>query len=243
MLREFFHYFALVVQGKRDPLTGFVEPLTMAERYLRWGRENGDIRDYRCAVDQLSLCVDRDAPLASLVLRKYACLAEAVTAAVDLLERRHRKVLDQAAKNESDLHAEKEALARAILVGKQKIRKLQDEGSLIKVKDEEKHVAEFQSKINHIDESLASDEAHSDICDSYDRMVAEAQKFLRELDQGAAMVTMCSRLEADAIQSLTDQLRTRLDSLRERLDKLNPTVREDGAPPGSMRPPPVGAGA
>ncbi len=226
MLREFFNYFFSVMMGRRDSLTAFLEPLTMGERYLRWGTETRDIRDFRSALDHLHLCHDRDAPMASLLIRKYACIGDIATAAVETLLVKHQKVIEDAVKTENGYREELEMVLRKIQEGKEYIRKLQSEGSLIKAKAEESRVSELGENSVRLREMIESGEGRTEVFDSYDEISSDALRFFRELDHASSMVMASSMLGAAGAESLSAQLRTKLEYLRDRLERANPVQRQ-----------------
>ncbi|MCD8350772.1 MAG: hypothetical protein LUC93_09200 [Planctomycetaceae bacterium] len=226
MLREFFNYFISVMMGRRDSLTAFLEPLTMGERYLRWGLETRDIRDFRSALDHLHLCHDRDAPMASLLIRKYACIGDIATAAVETLLMRHQKVIEDAVKTENGYREELETVVRKIQEGKEYVRKLQDEGSLIKAKSEQSRVNELEENSVRLREMLESGEGRTEVFDSYDEISSDALRFFRELDHASSMVMANAMLGESGAESLSSQLRTKLEYLRDRMERANPVGSE-----------------
>ncbi len=224
MLREFFNYFFSVIMGRRDTLTAFLEPLTMGERYLRWGMETRDIRDFRAALDHLHLCHDRDAPMASLLIRKYNCIGDVTTAAIETLLMRHIRVIDEAIKTENEFREELESITKKISDSKDYIRKLQDEGSLIKAKTEDSRLHELEDQARHLRDMLEGGDSRSEIFSSYDDITMNAQRFFRELDHASTMVMANPMLGESGATTLSGQLRTKLDYLRNRVEKANPVA-------------------
>lgn len=222
MLREFFDYFISVLMGRRDSLTAFLEPLTMGERYLRWGMESRDIRDFRSAMDHLHLCHDRDAPMASLLIRKYNCIGEITTAAIETLLTKHQRVIEDAMKTEDSYREELDIITKKIGQGREYIRKLQDEGSLIKAKAEESRIRDMDANAVHLREMLESGEGRTEIFESYDRISMDAARFFRELDHASSMVMANSMLGESGAELLANQMRSKLEHLRERVDRGNP---------------------
>jgi len=49
---DFFSFVGSMLLGKKTSSNEFLEALTMAERYMRWGSERGDLRDFQSAFDQ-----------------------------------------------------------------------------------------------------------------------------------------------------------------------------------------------
>ncbi|MDR3211319.1 MAG: hypothetical protein LBU79_05320 [Planctomycetota bacterium] len=230
LFKEFINYFLSVMMGKRDSLTSFLEPLTMGERYYHWGLESGDIRDFRAAMDYLHLCNDAEAPMASLLLRKYNCVSDITNAAIERLLHSHDKVIEKAIKTENDYRQEKETLLATIVEAKEKARKLQEEGSLIKAKSEEGRIEELEDSAARLQEMLDSGEGRTEIFTSYDSIYADAQRFFRELDQAVAMLDLPNKLGTSMAGNMGTQLRSRLEYLRSRLDKADPVLTDSVKP-------------
>ena len=226
MLREFFNYFVSVMLGRRDSLTAFLEPLTMGERYLRWGMETRDLRDFRSALDHLHLCHDRDAPMASLLIRKYNCIGDVATAAVETLLMSHQRVVDEALKTENEFREELDLVVKKIAEGKEYARKLQEEGSLIKAKSESARVAELEDNAVRLREMIESGEGRTATFESYDEITSDCARFFRELDHASTMVMANSLLGPEGAEALSGQLRTRLEYLRGRVEDANPVNHE-----------------
>ena len=229
MLREFFNYFISVMMGRRDSLTAFLEPLTMGERYLRWGMETRDIRDFRAAMDHMHLCHDRDAPMASLLIRKYNCIGDITTAAIETLLMRHQRVIEDSVKTENSFREELEIITKKIAETRDYMRRLQDEGSLIKAKTEQSRISDLEENSKRLHEMIDTGEGKSEIYESYDEITSDSLRFFRELDHASAMVMANAMLGADGADTLSNQLRTKLEYLRERVERANPV--NDAGPP------------
>ncbi|MCC8180288.1 MAG: hypothetical protein LIP23_05175, partial [Planctomycetes bacterium] len=117
--------------------------------------------------------------------------------------------------------------------GKDYVRKLQEEGSLIKAKSEESRVSELEENLVRVTEMLASGEGRTEIFDSYDRITADAMRFFRELDHASAMVMASDMLGQAGAEMLSNQLRSKLDYLRARIEKANPVKSESAETPTS----------
>ncbi len=236
MLREFFNYFFSVMMGRRDSLTAFLEPLTMGERYLRWGMETRDIRDFRAAMDHMHLCHDRDAPMASLLIRKYSCIGDITTAAIETLLMRHQRVIEDSVKTENNFREELEIVTRKIGESKDYARKLQDEGSLIKAKSEQSRITELEESAVRLREMIDTGESKTEIYESYDEITSDSLRFFRELDHASAMVMANAMLGEDGAETLSNQLRTKLDYLRDRVESANPVNHSPAVAPNAGMP-------
>ncbi len=222
MLREFFKYFYDVLMGRRDSLTSFLEPLTMGERYLRWGVETRDIRDFRAAMDHLHLCHDRDAPMASLLIRKYACIGDVATAAVETFLMRHKRVIEDSVKTETGYREELDIVIKKIEETQKYMRKLQGDGSLIQAQNEQTRIHDLEASAARLREMLESGEGKTEIYESYDAITLDSTRFFRELDHASAVVMASELLGRDGAGALSSQLRAKLEHLRERLERENP---------------------
>ena len=225
MLSEFFRYFFAVVAGRRDPLAAFIEPLTLAERYLHWGREGGDLRDFLAGLEQLRMCQDNDAPLPTLVIRKYACLMDIVQSGVDALLDRHERKLREAESREADARYERDSLKLAIQETTALRDRLKADGSLLKAREQDRMLNEHETRMKTLQEVLAELEERGDLCDSYDITVSECDRFLQYLDQSQLTISLGAKIPADTRGILARQIRDRLESLRQRMSQVDPIRR------------------
>ena len=222
MLGEFLRYFWAVVSGRRDPLVTFLEPLTMGERYLRWGSEKGDLRDFRTGLDQLRLCPDAYAPMTSLILRKYACVGDLCGTALDRLAIRHQRIAATAEKERQERLYEKDVLEKNLANSRVKAERLHSEGSILKAKEERRITGEIESQLREVNNAIEESQYLSRLCESYDETIADASRFFQEMDQAIVFINACQRLPAELKSSLASHLQQRLDTYKARLDGMNP---------------------
>jgi len=239
MLGEFLRYAYDLVSGRGDRLAEFIDPLTMAERYLRWGQQSGDLRDFRAGLEQLRLCVDADAPLAVLLVRKYSCLLDLARAGVDGLLTRHENGLREEERRETEIRYERDGLRQGLEDLAALVARLKADGSLLKAKEQERIIAEQRSRLAALEQRLAGLEERGDLCDSYDATVADCEKFFQHLDQAQLTLSVCPKLSPQARQSLARQLAEHLEQARLRINRLDPTGREAASAPPATPPYPA----
>ena len=228
---DFFRYFFAVVGGRRDPLHAYLEPLTMAERYLRWGREQGDPRDFRAGLEHLSLCSDSDAPIPNLVLRKYTLLSDLASGGVEQLLGRYEDLKRKTEKAREDLAFERANQEEIVAEFRDRVERLTKDGSLLRAREEEKKRVEAAERLRALEEQEAAAADTDELCDLYDQLASDVARFLTYFDQAAAFLPRCEKLDARTRESLSGQLRQRLDGLRNRLDAADPIPEERQSPP------------
>lgn len=222
MFSDFFRYFYAVIRGERDPLVSYTEPLTLAERYLRWGRQNDDLRDFHAGLEQLRLCLDADAPLPVLLIRKYACLIDLVQGGVDSLLAQYENLRTEDEHRERDVRFERDNVAIAWAEAKAAVTRLKAEGSVLRAREQERLVGELQTRLETLEASLQDIAERSDLCESYDRTVADCERFFQYLDQAQLTVSLAMRLDEEARNTITRQIGERLEQNRARMNALDP---------------------
>ncbi len=227
MLREFINYFFDVLMGRRDSLSNFLEPLTMGERYFRWGLETRDIRDFRAGMDYLHLCHDSEAPMASLLIRKYTCIGEIASAAIETFLMRHRRVIEDSIKTETHYREELEEIIKRIAGLKDYILKLQRNGSLIQAQTEQTRIVGLEASAERLREVIDSGEGKTQIFESYDEITSDSIRFFRELDHAAEVVMASKLLGKDGAETLSNQLRAKMEQLRVILERENPVNKAE----------------
>lgn len=226
IVSDFFKFFTSVMLGSKDSNKAFLEPLNMAERYVRWGEERHDLRDFIAAFNQLDLCRDEDAPKADLLLRKYMAMTNAVGGAVVLMIGSHKNKLKGLQDGHQTLVKEKATVEGQIKTAHMRIEQLKKEGSLIKAKEEEKHVEELNIKLAHLSKVLETGEDMEGMYSSYDQMVAEAERMCQRLEGAVLALEVNEKLSADAVNTLRTQITGRVEEVRQKVAELEPEGRQ-----------------
>ena len=110
MFTDFVRFMGSVLLGRKDASRAYAEALGMSERYVRWGTERGDIRDFMSALEQLDLCRDSDAPKSEFVVRKYTAMLNATSGILGGLIRKHKERVSEAGASQGKLSKELSAL-------------------------------------------------------------------------------------------------------------------------------------
>lgn len=221
---DFVHFLSSLALGKKDASQSFLEPLTMAERYLRWGQERGDIRDYMSSLTQLDLADDENAPKAEMIVRKYSLYQEATVGAIQVMLKKHRELAGQAKETHSELLADQQSLASHIKASQEKIKELKDDGSLISAKEEERRLEELKLKMAAVTRDLDVGEISPEVMSSYDDLAREADRLLGNLDQAVMNLEMAASVPPDVVGQVRTQISTKLDAVRQELNAANPTA-------------------
>jgi len=199
VLNDFFRFVSAVLLGRKDSGKAFRDAVGMAERYVRWGSERRDIRDYMGALDQLDHCDDGDAPKADFLVRKYMVLCNATVGAVELMVAKHRETVKNISKSRGDLERERQAVDGQIRVGQKRIADLKSDGSLIKARDEERHMEDLRAKLAHVTSSLNSGEGRTLLTESFERLASEAEQLFSNLEAGLVSLEANPQLMGDAV--------------------------------------------
>ncbi len=224
MFTDFVRFMGSVLLGQKDASQAYAEALAMAERYVRWGTERGDIRDFRSAMDQLDLCRDADAPKSEFVVRKYAGLVNATSGILAGLIRKHKERVSEAGASQGKLSHELSALEGQIEVAKKRAEELKAEGSLIKAQDEERHLNEMRTRVSHLRQTLAAHGDRAESAESYEALVSESERLCENLEAGIVSLEMNPELPADVVGTVRDLIRDRLETMRSEVQALSPEM-------------------
>lgn len=219
---DFFHFISSLALGQKDSSQAFLEPLTMADRYLRWGEERGDLRDYTACLTQLNQINDEDAPKADLVIRKYNLYCNATLGAVRLIMQQHKELESSARSSRNELAKEQKQLLSQLKVHQEKVDQLKADGSLISAKEEQRHVDEINTRLKAVNKSLDAEDVPSEVLESYDHMGREADRLLGNLEQALVSLETNTNLPGESVGTLRDQIVTRIESTRNEISEMAP---------------------
>ncbi|MBN2713847.1 MAG: hypothetical protein JXR97_15625 [Planctomycetes bacterium] len=224
---DFLKFIGSVVMGNQGASQKFLEPLSMAERYLRWGEERKDLRDFNSALSNLEQANDEDAPKPDLILKKYNIYCEATVGAIRVMLSQFQSVSERAKEGHSDMLLEQVTLREQIDDGKRKVAELKADGSLISAKEEQKRVDEVQTKLNAITRALESGDSTSKVMEQYDKLASESQRLTSSLEGAMASLEMNVDMPADVISRLRDNILSNLETIRSEVSALNPSPVTD----------------
>ncbi len=139
---------------------------------------------------------------------------------------RHRRVIEDSVKTEMRYHDELEAATKKIANIRSYMRKLIEEGSLIKAQFEQERIDEHEATAERLREMIDSGEGKTEIYESYDEITFGSIYFFRELDHASSLVMANAMLGPDGARTLSNQLRRKLEYLRESLERENPISKE-----------------
>jgi chromosome segregation ATPase len=219
---DFFRFFTSTLIGGQDPSKKFMEGITMGERYLRWGEERGDGRDFQAAIKHLEAANDANAPKPEMVLRKYELLADAALGQVQVLMKGHRDLVSKATKSKNELAADQQTLREQIDATRKRMRALTEEGSLLKAKEEEKHIADLQSRLNHIGKVLEGGEDVVKLQMDYSSMSEEAERLCQRVEDAVMALASSQNVSASQSAPVRNAILERLGKTRDEVAGLRP---------------------
>ncbi len=223
LLSEFFQFMSSVVLGRKYASQEFREALSMGERYIRWGNERGDIRDYASAMEQLDRCNDEDAPRAEFVVRKYNALLTAVSSTFEYRLKKYKELCAKLDAANMGMRREQETLADQIVVARKRIDSLKAEGSLIKAKEEERHIEELKARKASLENKLNSGQSDEELAGAYDKFVAETETLCQDLEARMIGLETAGNIAPGALGPLSKQIQDRINSIRLSLKELAPS--------------------
>ncbi len=233
LLADFAQFLGSVIFGRRDTLEAFLEPLNMAQRYVRWGEERGDLRDFMSALNCLDQANDEEAPKPSMLVRKYTCYCDATVGAIQLMLSKHRETMASADAAYMELMQEQKKLNEQRRFHARREAELKAEGSLIKAKDEQRRLEEIDCRLQAIERSVTAGETTVDVVQSYERIATEADRLIVILEQAVVGLEMNPNLSAEVISPFREQVSSRLSVIRSDVESINPNTQlsEDFGPP------------
>lgn len=227
LFSEFMQFFTSVLLGKKDASQSFLQPLTMGERYLRWGNERNDMRDYRGALTQLDLCNDEDAPKPDMLVRKYTAILGATVGAVELMIRNHKEHIETLGQSAEHLAEELKSTEAGIKKAQERVNTLTEEGSLIKAKEEERHVEDLKMSANQMRRTMESGDNYESMLASYEHMAQEAETLCQRLEKSLVTMESLESIPPESTSQLRNQIITKLEEVRNQINEQKPSPPDE----------------
>ncbi|MFH0911060.1 MAG: hypothetical protein V1918_06115 [Planctomycetota bacterium] len=223
-----------VLLGMHDTSETFTVSLESAERYMRWGRERKDLRDFQTALTHLEKCLDEETPRPDQCLRKYSVLFEVRLAVMRLsMERlQAERDLQQASwtSQTEDLHS----IQREAEAIEGRVRSLEKEGLLLKAREERSRLDEARRTLARMEEQTQSngDKAREKMDTFYREATDEYLKQQNEINLAIAVFEQVQGIPTDARENVLLEVRKELKALDEELSAFLPgaDVETDAVP-------------
>ena len=222
-----------VAFGLGNSAKQFQENLEMAERYIRWGKERGDPRDFISAMQCLDKCINEDAPRGEAMIRKYCAYADAYLGAMALEVRAITNKVGQMKTDQDSRHGELSGLEATLKKQQTHIQELRAQGSMIQAAEEEGRAKETQAQIKRLGERLQEEGNPQKVAVIYAGCIKEFMTYRMTLESRLAELNGTS-IPKDEIGRIHSGARDRLALL----DK-----EAVAATPEGVKPPAALAGA
>ncbi len=220
MLKDFVKFFGAMLAGQQNASAKFLESLSSSERYIRWGDEREDQRDFITALGMAESCNDADAPKAEVLPRKYNAMCNSAIGAIRLMIKRHQSNTQNIMEAKRQLQNEARTVAELLKKSMANIQRLKSEGSLIKAKDEEKHTEELKVKLMSLKKQVDTAESDLQVTTGFGNLITEAEEILRRVETALAGLTMNQELPSATVSSIQQQIGKRLSEIRAELQAL-----------------------
>ncbi len=229
LIIDFLRFLGAVLFRSKEDTRVYLEELDMAERYVRWGEDRKDVKDFLKATEHLDGCQDEMAPKSDLVLRKYRVYLNAVTYAVQMMLLNNRKSRQELLHKKTQLREEIKAINDQIDENQKKADAYREDGDMIAVRELDRTMTNQRARVEGLNNMLNSGDVEFRISGEYDALLQESERLCMKLETGVA-----------DLQELENMDRARLEELRSdvwaRLENLRDMVRE--AVPAESRPAP-----
>lgn len=233
ILRDLIRFLGVILFGMRDTTKVFAENLEMAERYVRWGGERKDMRDYYSAIKHCDACHDEDAPKPDQVLRKYTALFDSLLGVLELNIERYREANDTAQSKRSQKHEEIDAVRKKLETERALIRKMQQDGNMLKAQAEARHVEETERQLNRMQEDASASDPVAQLRDQYRVATEEHVRFRKRLEMAFVVLREQEELSREAVNQLIESAQVSAENIEGALRSMAPESTDAAAGAGS----------
>jgi chromosome segregation ATPase len=219
---EFIRFLGVVLLGLSDRTKAFTNDLEMAERYVRWGDERGDTRDYEAAVRHAERCRDEDTPKTDLLQRKYAAISDALLGLMRVEVTRFReetkkyrgklkKLKEEIQMAELDLQKEQDYLA-----------KLEADGNMIKAKEEAHRIEQVRRSLAALQNQRDGSTDLKELVNEYENTRQEHLALRQRLERSLRNLQQVQELPRGMRDDLAASVQATLRAVEKDLKALTP---------------------
>jgi len=216
---DMLRFISVMILGMEDRTKAFRQEMEMGERYIRWGEERGDLRDFESALHHLEICRNEDAGRPDLILRKQAALLQAL---VGLMRVQVERLRAQEAQMRSEVTELEDGLRgtrdEAEAAG-HRVQSLEREGRMIRAREAREQLEELQRARDRLAEQVQEEKTR--LKQELAELVAEARQGLAQrrdrLELAIAELDGVEDVSPEARQNITGGARREADELEQQL--------------------------
>jgi hypothetical protein len=235
---DILRFFGVVLGVLPDNTKAFSENLEMAERYVRWGDERHDVRDYLAAAKHCENCRDEDTPKVDLLLRKYSTLYSALLGIMRVNVEKFRTASKKARQELANMRSEIDGTRKGLNAARTTVDRLEADGNMIKAKEELRHVEEIERHLARLEDDLKEQNPLKELGVEYRRTYDEHMQRRTRLELSFAALLQAEDIAPEMKENVIAAAKSQLGSIEADLTSLAP----EGEPtPKPMGPTPVPA--
>ncbi|MFH0910878.1 MAG: hypothetical protein V1918_05175 [Planctomycetota bacterium] len=227
---DLMQFIAVGLLGAPDRTQAFAASLRNAERYMYWGKERNDPRDYHAALHAALACRDEDAPKPDMLLRKYTVLLETLLSIMQhSLEGFHRKH-DKTHAALQELKTEMDEAQKTVSRILEEAAKLEREGSVLKSQEAVGRAQSFEKRLKHVLKSVQDSNALDGLAKEHRKVSAEFFHRTTQLEVATTALQNLVAVPEGTRDRVIQDVRKRHTALKKELDELK------SEPPAEQRP-------
>ena len=177
LLNDVIQFVTVAILGMKDSSKVYAENVESAERYLRWGQEKSDARDFLSALQHAEKASDENAPKQELLVRKYTVLFEAIASLIRLSILKYQHAAEKVSGQKKSAVEEVEAAKTSLDTAKALVKKLEDDGTMIKAQEEARHVEELERHLTRLQENAGTEDFDSGLSGEYRSAQEEVHRY------------------------------------------------------------------
>jgi chromosome segregation ATPase len=223
ILADIIRFISVAILGINDSSKVFAEALEMSERYLRWGQERKDIRDFLAALQHIEKCHDDEAPKADLLLRKYSVILESTIGLMSLNINKYREANQKVYQDKNNIHDDIQATQEELDKTKAKLQELRDEGSMIKAKEVEKRVEELNRQNARLQAMLNSNTQAHALTEEYRKVSEECLRHKNRIEVIFNTMHQLEDISVETKNNMVNNSEEQVNLIMKDLEELDPT--------------------
>lgn len=220
ILKDILQFVTVAILGMKDSGKVFTEYVEMGERYLRWGQERNDARDYLAALQNAEKALDENAPKKELLVRKYTVLIESMVGLIRLSTFHYKEALQTVSNRRQASKDEIEATKNSLEGAKALVEKMKANGSMIKAQEELRHVEEIERHLMRIQEKQGDENFLGELEKSFRKAQEEVSHHRSKLEMTFVTMKQSEDVSQEMLNNLIENGKVQLNSAMDEFAQL-----------------------
>ena len=214
------HFFSSLVTNKKTNSESFLSALQSADRYIRWGMDRKNKRDFEKAIDILKEAQDKKASGVELIERKYAIYLQAINQLANMLAAKCETDIQKINQDEQLLQQMISQTELKLSTTEQMIKEFESERAAVRVKELQKEHELLIERKNEAQRQIDSKIFSNAKSSAIQKTIDEIELITSPLQQDIKELAKNSSLPQETVSAIVEKVRVGIQSIYTKINQI-----------------------